>query len=168
VNTPSAVLGHWPDGRLSNAAAVWQRRIDDLTGDPLFRLRIGIKLENYGKIIIEQDYLDYWRTNPPHEPHYRLKITKADPKVLVAQEILEGIHYGIMHAADDSQVPNYEAFGIRLENVCGGRCILEPNECNTLFDVLCFRNALLHIDTHVWRISEYLPESHAWVATWPD
>jgi hypothetical protein len=137
--------------------SIWQWRTGGL-GEQLFRLKMKSNTEEYGDIVIEQTT---WDLMSPV-----IRVIKADPKALVTHEILVDIRRGMPLC---EHAPEYASMGIRLE---GEPAQHDPDrECGMLYGG-CFEGMMLHVETgehhYVWRITEYLPDQHAWVATWPD
>jgi hypothetical protein len=97
-----------------------------------------------------------------------LRLTKADPKVLVEHEIISNIAAGV--------TADWHGVSVRLEGSpahCWLHCDctgLKPCRCDSPDD--CYHGMLLHVDAldrHiVYRITDYDMERHAWVAQWPD
>jgi hypothetical protein len=125
-------------------------------GKALYRITIGAYVymhPEYGQIYIESGL------NP--DLSTKLTVLRADSKALIAHAILEDI----LQNTNCPHTPGYHEVGVRLD----ANEVPHDHECVRAY---CFYNMMLHIEAsnghYVWRISEFLPEENAWVATWPD
>ena len=115
------------------------------------------------------DYLMASSANPPgvivlrqhiNGETYRIEVVRADPQVIVTDEILNDIRDGVS-IYPDVRVEGFEEYG---PHIC------RQSTCSP--DRTCFTGIRLHLDAinrHViYLIGDYIPAANGWIARWPD